>query len=107
MQNKGNKYVSFLKKAKKEYYQTFDQKNVIDNKKFWKAIKPLLSDKSISRVKINLTENKKTLISESETAETLNFLSKIVKNLEIPKFDSKDSVSENIRDPVFKARSSF
>ena len=99
-----NKCVSLLKKAKKEYYQNLDEKNVIDNKKFWKTVKPLLSDKSVSREKINLTENEKMLTSESETAETLNnFFSNIVKKLNIPKFNSNNSVTENIKDPVFKA----
>ena len=61
-----------------------DEKNVIDNKKFWKTVKPLLSDKSVSREKINLTENEKMLTSESETAETLNrFFSNIVKKLKL------------------------
>ena len=77
-----NKCVSPLKKGKKEYYQNLDEKNVIDNKKFWKTVKPLLSDKSVSREKIKLTENEKMLTSESETAETLNnFFSNIVKKL--------------------------
>ena len=99
-----NKSVPLLKKAKKEYYQNLDEKNVIDNKKFWKTVKPLLSDKSVSREKINLTENEKMLTSESETAETLNnFFSNIVKKLNIPKFNSNNSVTENIKDPVFKA----
>ena len=98
-----NKCVSLLKKTKKEYYQNLDEKNVIDNKKFWKTVKPLLSDKSVSREKINLTENEKMLTSESETAETLNnFFSNIVKKLNIPKFNSNNSVTENIKDPVFK-----
>ena len=52
-----NKCVSLLKKAKKEYYQNLDEKNVINNRKFWKTLKPLLSDKSVSREKIKLTEN--------------------------------------------------
>ena len=98
-----NKCVSLLKKAKKEYYQNLDEKNVIDNKKFWKTVKPLLSDKSVSREKINLTENEKMLTSESETAETLNnFFSNIVKKPS-PKFNSNTSVTGNIKDPVFKA----
>ena len=67
-----NRCVSLLKKAKKESYQNLDEKNVIDNKKFWKTVKPLLSDKSVSREKINLTENEKMLTSESETADTSN-----------------------------------
>ena len=48
------------------------QKININNKKFWKTVKPLLSDKSVSREKINLTENEKMLTSESETADTSN-----------------------------------
>ena len=83
-----NKYVSFLKKAEKEYDQNLNEKNVTDNKKFWKTVKPLLSDKSVSREKINLTENEKMLTSESETAETLNnFFSNIIRKRNIPKFN--------------------
>ena len=79
-------------------------KNVIDNKKFWKTVKPSLSDKSIYRQKINLIENEKALTSKFKTAESLyNFFSNIVRKLEIPKFDSKNSVTENIKNPVFKA----
>ena len=60
--------------------------------------------KSVPGEKINLTENEKMLASESETAETLNnFFSNIVKKLNIPKFNSNNSVTENIKDPVFKA----
>ena len=62
----------------------------------------MLCDKSVSREKINLTENEKVLTSESETAEN-NFFSNMVKKLKIPKFNSNDSVTENIKDPVFKA----
>ena len=44
------------------------------------------------------------LTAEFETAETLNnFFSNIVKKLNIPKFNSNNSVTENIKDPVFKA----
>ena len=98
-----NKCVPLLKKAKKEYYRNLDGKNVIDNKKFWETVKVLLSEKSVSRENINLTENEKILTSESERAETLNnYFSNIVKKLEISKFNSNDSVTENINDPVFK-----
>ena len=51
-----------------------------------------------------MTENEKTLTSESEIAETLNnFFSNIVQKLEIPKFDANDLVTGSIKDPVFKA----
>ena len=63
----------------------------------------MLSDKSGSREKINLTEHEKILTSESETAETLNnFFSNIGKKPS-PKFNSNTSVTGNIKDPVFKA----
>ena len=43
------------------------------------------------------------LTSESETVGNLNnFFLNIVKKLEIPKFNSNNSVTENIKDPVFK-----
>ena len=65
---------------KKDYYQKLDEKHVINNKNLWKTVKPLLSDKSVSTEKINLTENEKMLTSESETAEPLiNFFFNIVK----------------------------
>ena len=99
-----NKYVSFLNKAKKEYYQNLYEKSLKDNKEFWETVKLLLSDKSVSREKISLTESENTLTSGSETAETLkNFFSNIVKKLEIPKFNSNDSVTKNIKNTVFKA----
>ena len=65
---------------KKDYYQKLDEKHIINNKNLQKTVKPLLSDKSVSTEKINLTENEKMLTSESETAEPLNnFFFNIVK----------------------------
>ena len=100
-----NKCVSLLKKAKKKNItKIWMRKNVVDNKKFWKIVKLLLSGKSVSRKKINLTKNETILTPESETAETLNnFFSNIVKNLNISKFNLNNSVTENSKDPVFKA----
>ena len=42
-----NKCVSLLEKGKKEYCQNLHEKNVIDNKTFWKTVKPLISDKLV------------------------------------------------------------
>ena len=80
-----------------------DEKNIVDNKKFWKTVKPLLSGKSVSREKIILAENKKVFTSKYETAETFDFFPNIVKKLNIANFNSNNSVRENIIDPVFKA----
>ena len=66
--------------------------------------KLLLSDRSVSREKINLAENEKMPTSESATAKILdNFFSNIVKKLNTPNFNSNNSVTKNIKDPVSKA----
>ena len=67
-------------------------------------MKPLLSDKSRIKDRININENGKTLKTESETAESLNsFFSNIVKNLNISRYNEFDPVTENIADPTLKA----
>ena len=93
-----------MRKTKKTYYKNLDEKNVTDNKKFWKTVKPYLSDKSVKCGKINLNENGELLKSESETAEVFNnFFSNIVKNLKIPEYKNLNTNIENVKDPVFRA----
>ena len=36
-----NKYVKMLRNAKIQYYKSLDLKDLTDNRKFWKIIKPL------------------------------------------------------------------
>ena len=43
-----NKCVSLLRKTKINYYGNLDDKDITDNKIYWKTVKPLLSDKSIN-----------------------------------------------------------
>ena len=99
-----NYCVSLLRKSKRGYYENLNIKNVTDNKLFWKSVKPLLSDKSRIRDRINISEKGKILKTESETAESLNsFFSHIVKNLNISRYSEFDPVTENIADPTLKA----
>ena len=35
--------VNLLRKTKKDYYGNLNEKDVIDNKRFWETVKPLLS----------------------------------------------------------------
>ena len=74
-----------------------------DNKKFWKTVKPCLSDESVKCDKINLNENGELLKSGSETVEVFNnFFSNIVKNLKIPEYKNLNTNIENVKDPVFR-----
>ena len=40
-----NYCVSLLGKTKKQYYANLNEKDVADNKEFWKTVKPVFSDK--------------------------------------------------------------
>ena len=67
-------------------------------------MKPLLSEKSRIRDRINISEKGEILKTKSETVETLNsFFSNIVKNLNISRHSEFDSVTESITDATFKA----
>ena len=60
--NKQRNYVvSLLRKSNREYYNGLYIKTVIDNKKIWKTIKPLFSNKLTSNNKIILIENIKKM----------------------------------------------
>ena len=96
--------VTLLRKSKRKYFNNLNEKNVCDNKKFWKVVKPLLSNKIISNEKITIVEGHKIVRSNNETAKVLNeFFANIITNLTIPQFNQIDQTSENIRDPVIKA----
>ena len=51
-----NYCVSLMKKSKKKDLANLNEKDILDNKFFWKTIKPSLSDKFMARDKTNLSE---------------------------------------------------
>ena len=48
-------------KSKRDYYNSLDNRNVTENKLFWKTVKPFFSDKSPMRQKITLIEKDEIL----------------------------------------------
>ena len=93
-----NLWVTLLRENKREYYQNLSVENVCDNRKFWKVVKPLLSNKIMS-------SEKGTKISKNDkaTAKVLNNLfSTIIQNLKIPQYKEKDLISASISDPVMR-----
>ena len=86
------------------YYRNLNEKDITDNKRNWKTVKPFLSDKSINNDKIHLNENGELINSKFKTAEVLNeFFSNIVKNLKIPKYENLNCNIQKVKDPVLKA----
>ena len=81
-----------------------NENDIVDNKLFWKTVKPSFSDKVILRDKINLSENGQISKSELETAGALNNVcSNIIKNLEISKFSDYEPFIYNIEDKTLRA----
>ena len=52
-----NLCVTLLRKSKREYFGNLDEKKLCDNKKFWSAVKPILSNKVVSNEKVTLIED--------------------------------------------------
>ena len=119
--NKQRNYcVSLLRKTKTNYYANLNEKDLTDNKQFWRTVKPLLSDKIKSSEKITLVEQRETLDTEGnidneivnddvKIAEILNrFFSNAVKDLKISGFHegSHEYFSSNFQSHIEVCKSS-
>ena len=84
--------------TKKAYYANLNEKDVTDNKQFWKQ--NLFSDKIKSCDKITLIDGEKIVTQDDENTEILNsFFSSAMKNLE-----EVDPLADQISHPILKAR---
>ena len=68
----GNYCVSLTRERKKEFYANLNGKDITVNRKFWKTIKPLFSDKPKTKYTITLLENKNIAIINSKIVDLLN-----------------------------------
>ena len=80
--------VNLLRKEERKHYNNLDLKIFEDNKKFWKSVKPLFSNKQNALQNNIIIVEKDTITSEdSEVAEKLNnFFIEAVESLEIEGF---------------------
>ena len=82
-----NYCTKLFRKVKKKYYNNLDIKLVVDNKTFWKTVKPLFSEKHFSNNKITLVKDDEIISTDNEVAETLNrFFTNAVSYLNIDGF---------------------
>ena len=66
-----------LKNTKRTYFNNLDIRKVTDNRKFWKTVVPLFSNKFLKSEKINLTEGNKAISNDDELCRVFNnFFSK-------------------------------
>ena len=93
--------VKLSRKVKRDFYNQLDISEVTDNKKFWKTVKPFISDKSSSKSRITLIEEGKIMSNDSEVAETVNnFFVTITDSLGIVENEDIVLPSEDISDPI-------
>ena len=57
-------YVSLLRKSKKDYFSKLNKKQITDNKRFWKTVKPFLSNKVQFSERINLTDENDSSVTD-------------------------------------------
>ena len=70
---KHKNYCSRLyKKVRKKHYADVNLSNITDNRKFWKTIKPFLSNKGQSQQNIITVDSEKIYSNDKEVAEMLN-----------------------------------
>ena len=99
-----NKCVKILRQAKKDYYKNLDIKNLTDNRKFWRSVKPLFNDKVKTSSTIVLMENNKIVSEDHVVATILNdHFANITKSLNIAGNNETESTGDEISDPVTAA----
>ena len=98
-------YASKLyKKEKKNFYKKLDLNFLLDNKKFWKYMKPICSEKTECKPRITLVDGENIISDDLILAETFNtFFKEAVKNLDIK--ENNDIINmeidiENCTDPL-------
>ena len=67
-----NYCTGLFRKEKKLFYNNLDTNLVTDNRKFWKTVKPLFSEKHFSNNKITLLEGEEIISEDQEIAEIFN-----------------------------------
>ena len=68
-----NNYCNRLyKRERRECYAQLDLKEVTDNKKFWKTVNPLFSNKGGCKDNIVLVNGDKIISADAELAQTFN-----------------------------------
>ena len=86
-----NYCTGLFRKEKRSYYNNLDIKLITDNKKFWKTVGPLFSEKHFSNKKITLVEGEEIISSDHDIAETFNsYFTNIVESLDIEGFVTYD-----------------
>ena len=99
-----NRCVKLLRNAKNSYFRNIDLSNLTDNRKFWKAIKPVFADKIQTAPSITLEENGELISDDRKIAELCNnYFLNITQDLGIQEDFAHISITNGVSDPIDKA----
>ena len=88
-----NFFINLLRKTKTEYFQKLNVKDLSDNRKFWKTIKPFFSNKGLNSKKLMLKENNRLITEEKELATVINtFFVNTTESLDLKKDDDSHQI---------------
>ena len=105
-----NLCVTLLRKAKRNCFAELDNKILKDNRKFWKTVNPLFSEKAYQKESITIIskDTEETITKNEELAETFNsFFSSMVDNLKIEYDINRQANVSTHPDPVLRAIETF
>ena len=103
-----NLCVKILRQNKRSYYAQLDPKVVSDNKRFWKTVKPLFSNKIQSSTCIALLENGIVESDEGKVAEILNnYFVNITETLGIADEHRQEPLNDHMDDPCLRTVKRF
>ena len=89
-----------IKKIERNFYNNLNVNKIIDNKSFWKTVKPSFTEKTLKDEKIVLVENDTTFSEENEVAEIFrSYFDGIVDGLNIKRCE----ISKEDSDPILNA----
>ena len=81
---------NLLRKTKRDYFRNLNIRELNDNKKFWKRIKPFLSDKGLANNSIVLKENGNLITDTQELANLFNtYYINLINTLQLNKSPTK------------------
>lgn len=94
--------------AKRQYFMSIRSKTIDNDKKFWKTVKPLFSNKNPMSEKITLIEDGKILSSDVEVAECFKeSFCNIMDSLDIDNHVKEAHEETYVEQIVFRAMSKY
>ena len=99
-----NLCVKLFRTEKRNFYKNLKTSDITDNKKFWKTLKPVLSDKSRSNSNITLINNNRMISNDKEVVEAMNdYFISITDSLGLTENREVTISTNGLSDPIEKA----